>query len=209
MLDNTLLKELVKKIRLNKFNREWKKNYKNSQIIPMNVFNTKLFDIGNESYGELNVITFNSNSKLKIGSYCSIAQNVTFLLDVEHHLKYISTYPYNAKIFGKGDEAFSKGDIVIDDDVWIGYGATIMSGVHRGQGAVVAASAVVTKDVPSYAIVAGVPAKVIKYRFSGEMIKELLKVDFSKLSKDMIKEHLDDLYKELTDVKQLDWMPKK
>lgn len=108
-----------------------------------------------------------------------------------------------------GKDAFSKGDIIVDDDVWIGYGATIMSGVHIGQGAVVAAGAVVTKDVPPYAIVGGVPAKVIKYRFEPEMIEELLKVDYSKLTKEDIEKHIDDLYKKLKDPSQLDWMPKK
>ena len=108
-----------------------------------------------------------------------------------------------------GLEAISKGDIIIDDDVWIGYGATILSGVHISQGAVVAACAVVTKDVPPYAIVGGVPAKVIKYRFEPEMIEELMKVDYSKLTKEQIEQHIDELYAGLKDKKQLDWMPKK
>ena len=103
----------------------------------------------------------------------------------------------------------SKGDITVDNDVWIGYGATIMSGVHIGQGAIVAAGAVVTKDVPPYAIVGGVPAKVIKYRFEPELIKELLKIDYSKLTKEKVEKHIDDLYAELKDKRQLDWMPKK
>ena len=95
------------------------------------------------------------------------------------------------------------------EDLRIGYGATIMSGVHIGQGAVVAAGAVVTKDVPPYAIVGGVPAKVIKYRFEPDLIEELLKVDYSKLTKEDIEKHIDDLYTELKDPSQLDWMPKK
>lgn len=91
----------------------------------------------------------------------------------------------------------------------------ILSGVHIGQGAVVAAGAVVTKDVPPYAIVGGVPAKVIKYRFSPEVIEQLLKLDYSKLTDDMIRERIDELYtslegKSLEEVeKLLEWFPKK
>lgn len=124
----------------------------------------------------------------------------------EHSITGIMTYPLidDVKINSR-----SKGAIIVDDDVWIGYGATIMSGVHIGQGAVVAAGAVVTKDVPPYAIVGGVPAKVIKYRFEPEMIEELLKIDYGKLTKEDIAKHIDDLYTELNDPSQLDWMPKK
>ena len=108
-----------------------------------------------------------------------------------------------------GLEGKSKGNIYVDDDVWIGYGAIILSGVHIGQGAVIAAGAVVTVDIPPYAIVGGVPAKVLKYRFESDMIEELLKIDYSKLDKEMIEEHIDDLYIELKNPKQLDWLPKR
>ena len=121
----------------------------------------------------------------------------------------ISSYPYRVWITNEKQEGVSKGNIIVDDDVWIGFRSTILSGVHIGQGAIVAAGSVVTKDVPPYAIVGGVPAKVIKYRFSPEMIEELLKVDYSKLTKEMIEEHIEDLYAELKDPSQLDWMPKK
>lgn len=143
-------------------------------------------------------------------SYCSIANNVTFLLGKEHYTNHISSYPFKVMALDLGDlEAISKGDIIIDDDVWIGYGTTILSGIHISQGAVVAVGAVVTKDVPPYAIVGGVQAKVIKYRFEPEMIEELIKVDYSKLTKEQIEQHIDELYAGLKDKKQLDWMLKK
>ena len=172
----------------------------------MTFFPQDKVSVGKMTYGELNVVTFNSNTRLDIGSYCSIGQHVTFMLDAEHRTDTISTYPFRAKILKTGDEAFSKGNIKVDDDVWIGYGTIVMSGVHIGQGAVVAAGAVVTKDVPPYAIVGGVPARIIRYRFTEELREKLLKVDFSKLTEDMIKEHTEDLYTELTEQSQLEWL---
>ena len=106
-------------------------------------------------------------------------------------------------MLGESLEGTSKGDIIVADDVWIGYRATILSGVHIGQGAVIAAGAVVTKDVPPYAIVGGVPARVIKYRFPEEMVGELMRIDYSKLTEEMVREHIEDLYSALKDTKQL------
>ena len=119
------------------------------------------------------------------------------------------------KLIGNICEATSKGDIIIDDDVWIGYRSIILSGVHIGQGAVIAAGAVVTKDVPPYTIVGGVPAKVIKYRFTSEITDYLLTMDYSKLDQDMIERHIDALYMqistiEINELKRIyDWFPKK
>ena len=173
-------------------------------------FNFNNVNVGMKTYGELNIYQFgNTKCKLYIGHYCSIAPKVSFLIDGEHNYTTIMTYPFCSRIYNVHKDTKSKGDIIVNDDVWIGYGATIMSGVHIGQGAVVAAGAVVTKDVPPYAIVGGVPAKVIKYRFEPEMIEELLKVDYSKLTKEDIEKHIDDLYTELKDPSQLDWMPRK
>lgn len=197
-------------IQLKLFKLKWRKNNRHNSSAAMNIFLTDSVFVGKCTYGNLEVLNDVNDVKLIIGNYCSIAKNVVFILGLDHPVNHISTYPFKVKILRTENfEAISKGNIVIDDDVWIGYGSTILSGVHIGQGAVVAAGSVVTKDVPPYAIVGGVPAKVIKYRFDTEIIDELLKVDYSKLTKEMIEKHVDDLYEELTDIKQFDWMPRK
>ena len=120
--------------------------------------------------------------KLIIGKFCMIASDVTFIMNGGNHLSdTISTYPF--AIFGKdwaqamdGKEYPKKKNTVVGNDVWIGYGATIMPGITIGDGAIIATKSIVTKNVAPYAIVGGNPAKEIKKRFSDEEIKELLKL---------------------------------
>ena len=120
--------------------------------------------------------------KLIIGKFCSIACGTKFLFNCANHtLKSLSTYTFplfyeeweleKSNITTAWD---NKGDIVIGNDVWIGYEVVIMAGVHIGDGAIIAARAVVTKDVPSYTIVGGTPAKEIRKRFDAEIIEQLL-----------------------------------
>lgn len=165
--------------------------------------------VGNYTYGRIDVLMSRPISKVVIGNFCSIADNVFFILSSDHPVNYVSTYPFKTMFGKQNEDAISKGDIVIDDDVWIGYHVTILSGVHVGQGAVIAAGAVVTNDIPPYAIVGGVPAKVIKYRFDKQIIEELLKVDFSKLTKEMVLSHKDELYQPLENIEDFVWMPRK
>jgi len=189
--DNTFRK-LFRKLKLfltdkNKYN--WTIINAHNQTTPNNKFDQSKVTVGKNTYGKLNVYTFgNSNEKLDIGNYVSIADNVTFLLGGNHPSSGISTYPFNVKIFGEETEATTKGPIIVEDDVWIGLNCLILSGVKINQGAVIAAGSVVVKDVPAYSIVGGNPAKIIKYRFEKEVISELLKLDFSKLdNKTLIK----------------------
>ena len=131
-----------------------------------------MVEVGKASYGDLNIISFANNAKLIIGTFVSIAQEVSFILDAEHYTNHLSTYPFKVKYLGiEKQEAFSKGNIVVEDDVWIGYGAIIMSGVTIANGCIIAAGSIVTKDTEPYSIYAGNPAKKVKDRFLTE--KEL------------------------------------
>ena len=136
--------------------------------------------------------------KLIIGKFCSIACGTKFLFNCANHtLKSLSTYTFplfyeeweleKSNITTAWD---NKGDIVIGNDVWIGYEAVIMAGVHIGDGAIIAARAVVTKDVPPYTIVGGTPAKEIRKRFDAQTIQELLILKWWNWSTDKIRQCL-------------------
>ena len=136
--------------------------------------------------------------KLIIGKFCSIACGTKFLFNCANHsLKSLSTYTFplfyeeweleKSNITTAWD---NKGDIVIGNDVWIGYEAVIMAGVHIGDGAIIAARAVVTKDVPPYTIVGGTPAKEIRKRFDAEVIQQLLMLKWWDWSADKIRKCL-------------------
>lgn len=129
------------------------------------------FSIGAYSYGRPKVRFPDSGRRLTIGRYCSIADKVEILLGGDHRLDWASTYPFAAMRGLWPDAAApaeyhaSRGDVAIGHDVWLGSGCMILSGVTVGHGAVVAAHAVVTRDVPPYAVVAGNPARVVRTRF--------------------------------------------
>ena len=196
--------------------RFWRLRNKHNSTFASNLFNLSSVCVGNYTYGVLNVIDSNPVYKLRIGCFCSIAPNVTFILNSDHYTNNLSSFPFKVMCLGDPNpEAISHGNIVVEDDVWFGYGATVMSGVHVGQGAIVAAGAVVSKDVPPYAIVGGVPARVIKYRFSEDVIDYLLSLDYSALTKDLVYKHLDILYTSANEMKleeikeRFEWFPKK
>jgi virginiamycin A acetyltransferase len=109
------------------------------------------------------------------------------LLGGNHRADWITTFPFwhiyleefpRGSVHGADGHPVSKGDIVIMNDVWIGYGCTVLSGVTIGNGSILAARSVVTKDVPPYSIVGGNPARVLKYRFNPEVIDLLLKISW-------------------------------
>lgn len=185
---------LINKMKFKKYKKKWRNLNQHNFTIPRNVFPQELVRIGKNTYGDIYVLAFNNKYTCTIGNYCSIAPEVAFILSADHNLDTFSTYPFKVKILGEKYEGTSKGNITVADDVWIGFRATILSGVTIGQGAVVAAGALVTKDVPPYAIVAGVPAHIVKYRFDENIITQLLKIDYSRIDEHFVKENIDKLY---------------
>jgi len=139
-------------------------------------------NIGEHTYGAPQIFDFGEGTTVKIGKYCSIAKGVVIMLGGNHRLDWISTYPFPAlserwhKAKNIEGHPQSKGDVIIGNDVWIGTDAMIMSGVTVGDGAAIAARSVVVKSVPPYSIVGGNPAKVLKMRFSEDVIAELMDV---------------------------------
>lgn len=137
------------------------------------------YQIGVGTYGRPEIIYYDAGATLKLGNYCSIAPGVKILLGGEHHIEYVTTYPFSLLL----DEAknlsgypYSKGNVIIGNDVWIGQDALILSGIRIGDGAVIAGRSVVTSDVEPYSVVAGNPARHIKFRFSQEVIDTMLRI---------------------------------
>lgn len=139
-----------------------------------------------------------NHERLRIGKFCSIACGAKFLFNCANHsLRSLSTYTfplfYDEWELGKADVASAwdnKGDIVIGNDVWIGFEVVIMAGVHIGNGAIIGARAVVTKDVAPYTIVGGVPARAIRKRFDDATISRLESLRWWDWSKERIRREL-------------------
>lgn len=144
--------------------------------------------------------------KTKIGKFCSIGYDVKCGLSRHPSNTYVSTHPIFYSILGQVQLKFADRDyfqefeeVEIGNDVWIGNNSLIMDGVRIGDGAIVAAGAVVTKNVPAYAIVAGIPARIIKYRFHANEIEYLLKSRWWDFSVDFLKKH----FRKFHDIKEL------
>lgn len=183
--------------------------FKNPNFWPAGIYDINKMELSKHSYGRLNLAYVDSGI-LKIGKCCSIAEDVVFLLGGHHPYQTISTFPFNVyyseKTKKNAKDIFKNLDIeklkdeesiTVNDDVWIGHKAFILPGITIGQGAIVDACAVVTKDVPPYSIVAGNPARIVKYRFNENIIKELLSfADYSKLTEEKVMKYMDFLLTE-------------
>lgn len=200
IIDKIKLKVLVLQAKI-----AWKKKNKHNNtrigeicnLAEVELIKQSKVKIGRNTYGTINIHSSgNKNEGLVIGDNCSISSHAHFLLGGEHDYSYITTFPYKELICGLGEESKTKGRIIIHDEVWIGCEALILSGVTIGKGAIIAAGAVVVKDVPPYAIVGGNPAKIIKYRFSEDIIEKLMSINLSDIEIDS--EKLKSLYTPLT-----------
>lgn len=170
--------------------KSWRKLNKHNNTVAMRFFDRKKVSVGQYSYGHLNVFDWGGDGeRLQIGNCVSLAEDVKFILGGNHSITGYSTFPFSALSgLEPGIDAKCKGAIIVNDDVWIGLGVIVLSGVTIGRGAVIAAGSIVSKDVPPYAIVAGNPAKIIKYRLSEDEIQIASNVDFGKVQLDLINE---------------------
>ncbi len=160
----------------------WRQRNQHNDTVIRDYFDFNKVWVGHATHGILNVRDWeHPDGRLTIGNYVSISDGVTFFLGGNCAYRGIMTFPVRVKLLGERTEAPIKGPIIVGDDVWLGQNVIILSGVQIAQGAVVEAGAVVTEDVPPYAIVGGNPARIIKYRFTDLTIKRLLKIDFSKV----------------------------
>lgn len=175
-------------VRLSVFKYYWRKNNRYNLTKAGNIFPIDKVRVGEKTYGTLNIMSYNNNEeKLEIGSYCSIAGEVKFLLSGEHDYRCFTNYPFQILNHNIGS-SISKGKIVVQDDVWIGFGAIILSGVTLGKGCVVGAGSIVAKSIAPYAVFYG--GQVIKYRFSKSVVDRLIDLDLSKIEK-IKRENLD------------------
>lgn len=154
-------------------------------------------NIGPHSYGRPRIYSYKSDPPVHIGAYCSIAKEVTIFAGSNHRTDWVSTYPFRILLNLRGawedGHPASKGPVVIGNDVWLGHGSTILSGVTIGDGAVVAARAVVTRDVRPYAIVAGNPAREIRRRFSDQQIERLQQIAWWNWPDSIVRQAIPDL----------------
>lgn len=147
------------------------------------------------TYGLPFIISYDKKSTVSVGSYVSIASNVSFLLGANHKVGLITSFPVDRINPAKtSTDSNDRGDLLIGNDVWIGYGVTIIGGITIGDGAIIGAGALVVKDVPAYAVVGGVPARVLKYRYSESERIELSNIAWWNWDLQSIRDRESDLY---------------
>ena len=164
----------------------------------MSIENIHLWHADRGTYFDrnVNIISWSDQYHIHVGKYCSIGRDCNFFLHANHRPDWITT---SSQLWGPVTSEIAslhmdmghpscKGNIVIGNDVWIGAKSTIMSGVKVGDGAIIAAGALVTKDVEHFSVVGGNPAKLLKYRFEEQQIRDLLDISWWDWEESKIKE---------------------
>lgn len=189
-----MIKKLKQILSKSEKNKEWtRKSHTNDEIVKID---GREVSVGKYTYGVGNITLAHHKDSpiLKIGRFCSIAGNVKIFTGANHRSDWCTTYPFghiHEEKFGKFEiEGYphSNGPVIIGNDVWVGNSVTIMSGVTIHDGAIIAANSHVIKDVQSYEIVGGNPAKHIKFRFDKEIIDLLLELRWWDLNESKIQE---------------------
>jgi acetyltransferase-like isoleucine patch superfamily enzyme len=140
--------------------------------------------VGRHSYGfdAETFCVFMRDARIEVGAFCSIGPDVRILAGSEHITSRATTFPLNALLFdpegGNALDAIDRGITTIGNDVWIGLGAIVLSGIVVGDGAVIGAGTVLSRSVPPYAVVAGNPARILRYRFDEETCSRLLRLQW-------------------------------
>lgn len=195
MLVKKLFNKYKNKIKFQKFLRQYKKYNIHNYTYPANIFNLNNVQIGNATYGVIDILDYgNTEAKVKIGSFCSIASGVKFLSGGGHKMNTLSTYPFYAYYTNKNEENTTRGEINIGDDCWIGLNSLICSEVKVGKGSVIGAGSVLRGSFEPYSIIIGNPAVCVKKRFSKEIINVIENINLNNLSKNKILEIIDNLY---------------
>jgi acetyltransferase-like isoleucine patch superfamily enzyme len=150
-------------------------------------------ELGYYSYsGKVDVLQWVRNDTVKVGKFCSLGTNIKFIIDGNHYYDRFSTFPFYEKFKWEFSNpiVWGKETPVVGNDVWIASDVVIYSGVSIGDGAIIAGQSVVTKSVPPYAIVAGNPAKIVKFRFDTHIIKKLLEYKWWDLPLEIIRDKI-------------------
>ena len=186
------------------FEKRWRTlNPHNETKVGSRYFPMEVVQVGKGTYGSITIqsLYVTPAEKLIIGNYVSIAPDVIFFLGVNHQINTATTFPFYSKLIQRSPiDAISNGPLIIEDEVWIGTGARIFSGVTLGKGAIIGAGSIVTKDVPAYAIVGGNPAKIFRFRFPQDVIDVLMSIHFIDFSDEWIKKNIELIYKKIETV---------
>lgn len=197
-----MMGEILNRLKVRRLNNKWRQLNAHNQTKILKITNLDLVRVGTGSYGVLDIYSYGHPQEgLIVGNYVSIARGVKFLLGGQHQMATLTSFPLYSKLIQLDPfrDARTNGKIIVEDEVWIGMGATILSGVRIGKGAIVGAGSVVTKDVEPYSIVGGNPAMLIKMRFSSVVIEKLSSFNLGAIDEEVIKRNIENFYEPITE----------